>query len=49
MNLRNIREIKNLSQERLAQSDIQRKIVVIYAALTLGLMALTAAIRAMTR
>ena len=44
MNLRNIREIKRLSPERLAQSDSQQKIVVIYAALALGLMALTAAI-----
>jgi uncharacterized membrane protein len=42
MDLRNIREIKETSAERLAKSPSQRKIVVIYAALTLGLMALTA-------
>ena len=40
MNLRNLREIRDTSAERLQQSDVQRKIVVIYAALTLGLMAL---------
>ena len=40
MDLRNLREIKNTSEERLHQSPSQQKIVVIYAALTLGLMAL---------
>ena len=40
MDLRNLREIKNTSEERLRQSPSQQKIVVIYAALTLGLMAL---------
>ena len=38
MNLGNLREIKNLSEERLHQSASQQKIVMIYAALTLGLM-----------
>ena len=42
MNLINIREIKEVSQQRLEQSSVQRKIVVIYAALVLGLTALTA-------
>ena len=40
MNLRNLREIKNVSEERLQQSPSQQRIVVIYAGLTLGLMAL---------
>ena len=40
MNLRNLREIKNRSEERLSQSASQQKIVMIYAALTLGLMLL---------
>lgn len=40
MDLRNLREIKNTSAERLRQSPAQQKIVVIYAALTLGLMLL---------
>ena len=42
MNLRNIREIREVSQQKLEQSSVQRKIVVIYAALALGLTALTA-------
>ena len=42
MNLINIREIKEVSQQRLEQSSVQKKIVVIYAALVLGLTALTA-------
>ena len=40
MNLGNRREIKNRSEERLSQSASQQKIVMIYAALTLGLMLL---------
>ena len=40
MNLGNLREIKNRSEERLRQSASQQKIVMIYAALTLGLMLL---------
>ena len=40
MNLGNLREIKNTSEERLSQSASQQKIVMIYAALTLGLMLL---------
>jgi uncharacterized membrane protein len=40
MNLGNLREIKNVSEERLHQSASQQKIVMIYAALTLGLMLL---------
>lgn len=40
MNLGNLREIKNRSEERLSQSASQQKIVMIYAALTLGLMLL---------
>lgn len=40
MNLRNRREIKRFSTERLHQSPSQQKIVVLYAALTLGLAAL---------
>lgn len=42
MDLRNIREIKRFSAERLAQSPSQQKIVLIYAGLTLGLAALVA-------
>ena len=40
MDLRNLREIKDFSLERLKQSPSQRTIVVIYAALALGLTAL---------
>lgn len=40
MNLRNLREIKEFSNERLKESPSQQKIVVIYAALALGLTAL---------
>ena len=40
MNLGNLLEIKNRSEERLSQSASQQKIVMIYAALTLGLMLL---------
>ena len=40
MNLGNLREIKNVSEERLRRSASQQKIVMIYAALTLGLMLL---------
>lgn len=40
MNLRNRREIKEFSYERLKESPSQQKIVVIYAALALGLTAL---------
>ena len=40
MSLGNLREIKNRSEERLSQSASQQKIVMIYAALTLGLMLL---------
>ena len=42
MDLRNRREIKTFALQRLKDSPSQQKIVVIYAALTLGLMALTA-------
>ena len=44
MNLRNIREIKANSLQRLEQSPSQKKIVVIYAALALGLVGLTSVI-----
>lgn len=37
MNLRNLREIRDFASQRLAQSPSQQKIVVIYAALALGL------------
>lgn len=40
MNLRNLREIKEFSVSRLEQSPSQRKIVLIYAGLALGLTAL---------
>jgi len=40
MNLRNLREIKEFAARRLKQSPSQQKIVVIYAALALGLTAL---------
>ena len=40
MNLRNLREIRNISAQRLQQSPSQRNIVLIYAALSLGLMGL---------
>ncbi len=40
MNLRNIREIKAFASQRLEQSPSQQKIVVLFAALSLGLMAL---------
>ncbi len=40
MNLRNIREIKDLASRRLEESSAQKQIVVIYAALALGLTAL---------
>ena len=40
MNLRNIREIKTFAADRLKGSSSQQQIVVIYAALTLGLTAL---------
>lgn len=40
MNLGNLREIKNRSEERLHQSASQQKIVMFYAVLTLGLMLL---------
>ena len=40
MNLRNLREIKTFSEDRLQRSASQRRIVAIYAGLTLGLMAL---------
>ena len=37
MNLRNLQEIKNTSTQRLEQSPSQQQIVLIYAALTLGM------------
>ena len=40
MDLRNLREINRVSEQRLNQSPSQRKIVMIYGALTLGLMLL---------
>ena len=40
MNLRNLREIKEVSHERLKQSPSQQRIVLIYAGLALGLTAL---------
>ena len=40
MNLRNLRQIREFASERLQQSPSQKQIVVIYAALTLGLTAL---------
>lgn len=40
MNLRNIREMKNFSIQRLEQSPAQQRIVLIYACLALGLTAL---------
>ena len=40
MNLRNLREIRDFSRQRLSQSPSQQNIVVIYAALVLGLTAL---------
>ena len=40
MDLRNLREINQVSEQRLNQSPSQRKIVMIYGALTLGLMLL---------
>lgn len=40
MDLRNLREIKNISADRLRQSPSQQKIVAIYGALSLGLMLL---------
>ena len=39
MNLRNIREIKDSASRRLGESDSQKKIVLIYIALTIGLTA----------
>ena len=40
MNLRNIREIREFASRRLAESDSQKRIVLFYAALVLGLTAL---------
>jgi len=40
MNLRNLRQIRQFASERVQQSPSQKQIVLIYAALALGLTAL---------